>query len=148
MIGALPRARVSLRGIADDAECGFVQANPQGPDTRDIFNQLGVRGEYIDECLDSTRRLMFVKSQFKMHIHDGEIIASRDTAARSAPDYGWSTAEELLLYLIHGALHLTGMDDHDDPGRLAMRNAEDRYLGMAGIQRPARQVATGDEDLP
>ena len=42
---------------------------------------------------------------------EGEIVVSRDTAASSAPAYGWTPADELLLYVIHGALHLVGFDD-------------------------------------
>ena len=34
---------------------------------------------------------------------EGEIVVSRDTAACSAPAYGWTPADELLLYVIHGA---------------------------------------------
>ncbi len=68
---------------------------------------------------------------------EAEIIVSQDTAMRVARQYGWSDAEELLLYLIHGSLHLTGLDDATDTQRAAMQQAEDRYLKWAGIIRPA-----------
>ena len=42
---------------------------------------------------------------------DGEIIVSADTAAAQAPQYGSSAEAELLLYVIHGSLHLVGYDD-------------------------------------
>ena len=42
---------------------------------------------------------------------DGEIIVSADTAASQAPQYDSSAEAELLLYVIHGALHLVGYDD-------------------------------------
>ncbi len=45
---------------------------------------------------------------------DGELIASLDTARRLSPRAGWNTADELLLYCIHGLLHLAGLDDLDD----------------------------------
>ncbi len=42
---------------------------------------------------------------------DGEVVVSAETAQRAAPRFGWSAAEELLLYVIHGTLHLAGYDD-------------------------------------
>src|SRR3954447_23974387 len=37
---------------------------------------------------------------------EGDIIASADTAARTAAQLQWPAADELLLYVVHGALHL------------------------------------------
>lgn len=55
---------------------------------------------------------------------DGEVIASIDTASRLANDAGWPAADELLLYIIHGLLHLAGLDDIEPADRAAMRAAE------------------------
>ena len=68
---------------------------------------------------------------------DGEVIVSCDTATKVATEYGWSAQHELLLYFIHGCLHLVGYDDHCDEDRLAMRNAEVKYLSVAGVDAPA-----------
>lgn len=65
---------------------------------------------------------------------EGEIVVSGETAARSAADYGWSPADEMMLYVIHGCLHLTGCDDHSDPDRQAMRQREAEYLGHLGLK--------------
>ncbi len=65
---------------------------------------------------------------------DGEIIASSDYAAREAVRYGWSTDDELLLYIIHGCLHLVGYDDTTAKGKAAMRAAEAKYLMQFGLQ--------------
>jgi probable rRNA maturation factor len=64
---------------------------------------------------------------------EGEIVVSADTAARAAPDYGWPPADELLLYVIHGALHLTGRDDHSPQERATMRGLERQYLEQLGV---------------
>jgi len=64
---------------------------------------------------------------------DGEIIASADYAAREAPRYGWTTDDELLLYVIHGSLHLVGLDDQTAEGQAAMREAEAKYLSEFGL---------------
>jgi len=59
---------------------------------------------------------------------DGEIIVSAEYAAREAARFGWTTDDELLLYVIHGALHLVGHDDATPEGKQTMRQAEARYL--------------------
>jgi probable rRNA maturation factor len=64
---------------------------------------------------------------------EGEIIVSIDTAEREAEDYGWRREDELLLYVIHGALHLVGYDDEEVPDRLAMRQAEAKHLARFGL---------------
>jgi probable rRNA maturation factor len=66
---------------------------------------------------------------------DGEIIASADYAAREAPRYGWTADDELLLYVIHGCLHLIGHDDHTPEGQSAMRAEESKYLAQFGLQQ-------------
>jgi probable rRNA maturation factor len=51
---------------------------------------------------------------------DGEIVVSAETACRVARRHGWTAAEELLLYVIHGALHLAGWTDDTPKRRAAM----------------------------
>jgi probable rRNA maturation factor len=65
---------------------------------------------------------------------EGQIIASADTAIRQADEYGWKAADELLLYVIHGTLHLVGHDDLDDESLAAMRVAEAKYLAPFGLK--------------
>lgn len=63
---------------------------------------------------------------------EGEIIVSAETAAREAVRYGWNKVDELLLYLIHGALHLVGHEDASDAERAGMRTKERQYLAKLG----------------
>jgi len=65
---------------------------------------------------------------------EGEIVVSRDTAARSAPAYGWRAEDELLLYVIHGGLHLVGFDDTTADAAAEMRRQEKHYLEPFGLQ--------------
>jgi probable rRNA maturation factor len=67
---------------------------------------------------------------------DGEIVLGADVAARSAAQLGIAPGDELLLYTIHGALHLVGYDDLSDEPRMAMRAAEKKYLAAFGITLP------------
>jgi probable rRNA maturation factor len=59
---------------------------------------------------------------------EGEIIASVETADREASQHGWTCDEEMLLYVIHGMLHIVGLRDKLPEDITAMRAAEKFYL--------------------
>jgi probable rRNA maturation factor len=61
---------------------------------------------------------------------EGEVIVSADTAIAAAPRFKNSAANELLLYVIHGTLHLVGYDDATPKKRATMRRQEKNYLAM------------------
>jgi probable rRNA maturation factor len=63
----------------------------------------------------------------------GEIIASWTTADRLSRLAQWSASDELVLYVLHGMLHLAGLDDVDDLGRQQMRTMEKGYLVAAEV---------------
>ncbi len=71
------------------------------------------------------------------HTLEGNILISAETAAASAPEYGWSAEEELLLYAVHGSLHLVGYDDHEGSDAQAMRDQERITLESVGIKIPS-----------
>ncbi|PNY36965.1 rRNA maturation RNase YbeY [Rhodopirellula sp. MGV] len=64
---------------------------------------------------------------------EGELVVSVETAHENAIEFGSDTATELLLYVIHGVLHIGGMDDHEDDDRQAMRDSEQAVLSELGI---------------
>ena len=64
---------------------------------------------------------------------EGELIVSSETAEREAPVHGWSPEAELLLYVIHGMLHLCGYDDLTDEARPVMRSRERELLSLWGF---------------
>jgi probable rRNA maturation factor len=64
---------------------------------------------------------------------EGEIVTSADTALANAEQFGWSAEDELLLYVIHGTLHLAGYDDQSDDARGEMRARERHYLAQFGL---------------
>lgn len=84
--------------------------------------------------------LSFVLDRTKEDL-DGEVIVSSDTATRMASQYEWSAHNELMLYFIHGSLHLVGYDDGDATDRAKMREQEIHYLKLAGIQPSAKHLA-------
>lgn len=65
----------------------------------------------------------------------GEIVVCVPEAKRNARRIGTKPADELLLYCLHGLLHLTGMDDRDENDWLKMHETEDRLLQAAGVGR-------------
>jgi probable rRNA maturation factor len=66
---------------------------------------------------------------------EGEVIASAQTAALCAPRYGWTAHDELLLYVVHGTLHLVGHDDRTTRQQAEMQQREREVLEGLGILR-------------
>ncbi len=66
---------------------------------------------------------------------EGQVVVSADRARAVAPQVGWSPAEELLLYAIHGALHLVGYEDRTPRQRTNMQARESHYLTRLGLDR-------------
>jgi len=63
---------------------------------------------------------------------DGEIYLCVDEAARQADQAAHRFDVELLLYLIHGLLHLLGEDDVDEAAASRMHERENRLLRAVG----------------
>ena len=63
---------------------------------------------------------------------EGEVVVSADTAERQAPQFGWPAHDELLLYIVHGMLHMVGYDDRTPRQRSAMRRQERACLERIG----------------
>ena len=67
---------------------------------------------------------------------EGEVIVSPDTAPAGPREFGWSAADELLLYVIHGTLHLVGYDDQAEAA--ARRNAGGRATVSGHLRLSSR----------
>ena len=65
------------------------------------------------------------------HYLEGNIIVSADTAADRAAEFGQTPEDELLLYIVHGTLHLVGYDDHNPKEEPEMRAKEKLYMDFA-----------------
>jgi probable rRNA maturation factor len=72
---------------------------------------------------------------------EGEVVVSADTATREAARLGWPAGDELLLYVVHGTLHLVGYDDTTDELQTIMRAAEKKYLTALGLRLPEGSAA-------
>lgn len=61
----------------------------------------------------------------------GDLAISVDRARRQAAEQGHSLEDELRILILHGALHLTGLDHENDAGRMARSEARwRRRLGL------------------
>ncbi len=66
---------------------------------------------------------------------EGEIVVSADTAKRRAEERANPMAAELALYVVHGTLHLLGMDDATEQEAMKMHKMEDEILTAIGVGR-------------
>src|SRR5262245_34007781 len=117
-----------------------------------ILKDAGIQSAEISIAIVSDERMHELNRQYLQHNYptdvlsfvlahnarakslDGEIIASSDYAAREALRYRWTIDDELLLYIIHGCLHLVGYDDTTAKAKSAMRDTEGKYLQLFGLQ--------------
>lgn len=70
----------------------------------------------------------------------GDLAISLDTAERQAAAFGHSLRDEVRILLLHGLLHLSGLDHEIDDGEMAAREGELRRelrLPTALIERVA-----------
>ena len=61
-------------------------------------------------------------------IIEGEVIACAGMAEKTAAKFGWSPIDEMVLYMVHGLLHLVGYDDLSPAERRIMRSRERSVL--------------------
>ena len=62
----------------------------------------------------------------------GEIIISADAARANTKIYSTSLSREVILYVIHGILHLLGLNDHKPVDIKKMREREQELLSYVG----------------
>lgn len=128
---ALARLREAVEGVLDEA--GFMAARISVALVDDATIHR-LNREYLSHDFP-TDVLTFPLSD-EGGLLEGEIVVSVDTAAATAAQLDWPADNELLLYVIHGALHLVGYDDQDAESLAAMRAAERRRLAALGLTPP------------
>ncbi len=67
----------------------------------------------------------------------GDIAISLETAARQAEEFGHTLQSEVKILLLHGLLHLNGMDHETDEGEMAAREV----LLRTRLKLPAGLIA-------
>ena len=69
---------------------------------------------------------------------EGEILVSAEMAKDRSEEFHWTDRNELLLYIVHGMLHLCGYDDKSEVDRKQMRIREAEVFSDLGITIPDR----------
>ena len=104
----------------------------------------GIRSAYISLALVADETMHELNVRFLQHdettdvlsfpmdsvgeCFQGEIVANAEMAMRVASRFDWTSASELMLYVVHGILHLAGYDDQTIEARNQMRKKEREYL--------------------
>lgn len=124
------RLAEAARGVMDDAgRDGALSIAVVDDETIHRLNVEFLEHDYPTDVLsfaleDDGRRL------------EGEVIVSAETAIANAAEYGWPAEHELLLYVLHGALHLVGYGDKTTEEAAEMRRAEAEHLRRWGVELP------------
>ncbi len=138
-VAALVRAALALEGRRP-GELGIVLTG-DAP-----VRELNRRWRGLDRATDV---LSFNYDEVPGPIVNGDLIVSMDRVAEQAQRFRVSRGRELARLVIHGALHLAGLDHRTDTERRHMRAREHRLLraGAAQIRaleraldRPARSA--------
>ena len=64
---------------------------------------------------------------------EGDIAIGMEIAREYAAERGHDVKLELMLYVVHGCLHLCGYTDTDDESAAEMRVKERQYLAQLGL---------------
>jgi probable rRNA maturation factor len=126
-----PRLVEAVRGILEEASIGRARISVAVVDDPTIqrlhrdYLQIDEPTDVMSFVLDQTDDLL-----------EGEVIASADTAIASAPQFGLTPGDELLLYVIHGTLHLVGFDDVTPEKRAEIRDQERAHMARFGVALP------------
>ncbi len=72
----------------------------------------------------ATDVLSFPAAKEMAAVYGGDLAVSLETAQRQAEEHGHSLRDEVRILLLHGLLHLSGMDHEVDSGEMAEREAK------------------------
>jgi probable rRNA maturation factor len=78
------------------------------------------------------------------HVTSGEVVICVPYARKIAKNMGHDLKLELLLYAIHGLLHLSGMNDLKPADYRAMHAMEDKILKKLGLGAVFDRKGTSD----
>jgi probable rRNA maturation factor len=120
------RLRGAIQAIVRDAAIGNARISVAVVDDAAIAK---LHDEFLNDPAP-TDVLSFLLERSPQML-EGEVVVSTDTARTVAPRYGSSAEDELLLYVIHGTLHLVGYDDATPRKRAVMQKEEQKYLSLS-----------------
>ena len=122
-----PAGWLSVAFVDDGTTCKLHEQFLDDPSKTDVITFPG------DDVFTEPKRRKLTGTPRKSDIGDasgfaGEIVVCVPQAMRAAEEIGTTPADEILLYLVHGWLHLAGLDDLAEDTRRQMRVAEAEAL--------------------
>ena len=94
-----------------------------------------VHGEFLDDPTTTDVVTFPLETNDRGEVTEGEVVICVSEAIRCAKQRGHRTRSELLLYAIHGMLHLSGYDDTTKREFKRMHAREDEILSELGLGR-------------
>lgn len=73
--------------------------------------------------------------------HAGDIIVCPEFARDAAEEYQQPFANEIILYIIHGWLHLAGLRDKTEEEQQQMRSAEETLMSYIESKSPFPRIS-------
>lgn len=104
-----PASEIGIYFVSDEEMCALHEEHFQDPSSTDCMTFP------IDPKEEQDRYI-------------GDIIVCPKTAIEYAKEHNKNVYEELSLYIVHGILHLQGLDDIEEEDQVQMRKEEKRYL--------------------
>lgn len=101
--------------------------NSPGPDTSHLLPGMTVEISLIDDETIARIHAEFMNDPSPTDVitfHHGEILISTETGFRQALDHQQLLDSEILLYVIHGLLHLHGHEDASPEGAATMKRQQ------------------------
>lgn len=90
-------------------------------------------GDVDDDSVEVVNDELLTEGRAAGAAIEGEIIASAEMAVSMAADGEWSAEAELILYIVHGLLHICGYDDLTPEEKCIMRARERAILRELGL---------------
>ncbi len=94
-----------------------------------FLNKKFLHRNYSTDVLAFERRWENKKREIR-----GDVVISIDAARKNARRFKTSLAYEIVLYVVHGILHLSGFDDHKPTDIKKMRREEQKLMNHLGNQ--------------
>jgi len=119
------QAQINLVVVADDEMAQLHEQYTGVPGTTDVLT--------FDMADSAAEGGSPPGSASETKIIEADIILCLDEAKRQATSRSHETRHELLLYAVHGLMHLLGEDDHNEADYQRMHAREDALLKELGF---------------
>ena len=92
-----------------------------------------LHGRFLDDPTPTDVLTFVLDRDGRGRVSAGEVVVCVPEAERQAAERGTSAERELLLYALHGVLHLCGFDDTTPDAHRTMHQMEDSILIQLGL---------------